>query len=117
MESNFGFKEYTFLFLSILSHILNKPITLDTAKENVETNNTLPLGFQQWFAKYGNNMLLKLSNIESKESFSDKTLDELDYYLMILREDLKTVDSLDTEVICSDLVSSLTKLYKTIKKD
>ena len=117
MESNFLLKEYTFLFLSILSHILNKSITLDTAKENVETNNTLPLGFSQWFVKYGNNMLFELSKIEVQESFSDKTLDELDYYLIVLREDSKTVDSLDTEVICSDLVSSLTKLCKTIKKD
>lgn len=102
------------MFLSILSNILNKSITLNTAKENFETNNTLPLGFQQWFVKYGNDMLLKLSNIESKESFSDKTLDELDYYLMVLREDLKAVNSLDTETICSDLVTSLDKLCNII---
>ena len=114
MESNSLLKKYIFLFLNILSQTVNKPVDLEMAKRILGENNSLPLGFNQWFVKYGNDMLFKLSKIEVKESFSDKTLDELDYYLMILREDLKNVDSLDTETICSDLVASLDKLYNII---
>ena len=64
MKSNFLFKKYNSLFLIILSKIVNTPVSLETAKEIISKNNSFPLGFQQWFIKYGNNMLFKLSEEE-----------------------------------------------------
>ena len=114
-ESNALLEEYLVVFATTLGQMFGNSIEeLNQAKEYAKNCDALPLGFGAWFRKYGAGMLSRLSRSDFSEDASDEFLDELDYYLMSLREDL---DEHDLEAVCSDLVASLTRLSKMLASE
>ena len=111
-ESNALLEKYLLAFTDVLGKVLGTSIgDLETAGDYMKDHGALPLGFGEWFRKYGADMSLQLSRAEFREEASDKFLDELDYYLMILKADMGEIDN---ESRCSDLVASLTRLSKML---
>ena len=109
-KSNTLLEEYLIAFTKALEQVIGNPIeNLEQAKKCVINCDILPLGFGTWFQKHGAKMLSQLSRSDFSEGISDEFLDELDYYLAVLRKD---TDEHNIEFVCSDLVTSLTKLSK-----
>lgn len=114
-ESNALLEGYLVAFIAALEQAFGNPIEdLKQAKKCAKNYDALPLGFGAWFWKHGAGMLSRLSRSDFPEEASDEFLDELDYYLMSLREDL---DEHDLESVCSDLVASLTRLSKMLASE
>lgn len=114
-ESNALLEEYLDAFVTVLGHVLGIRVEdLKQAEECVKNHDALPLGFAEWFWKYGKNMLSRMSSYEFREKASDEFLDELNYYSMSLKE---TQDNCNHESICSDLVASLTRLNKMLTSE
>lgn len=111
-EHNILLGEYLDAVAAMLGQVLGSQIgNPEQAREFVRDSKTLPLGFREWFLKHGFDMLSGLACARFRAKASGKFLDELDYYLMILRDDMGEQDN---ESVCSDLVASLTRISKLL---
>lgn len=116
-ESNALLEKYLVAFATTLGQMFGNSIEeLNQAKECAKNCDALPLGFGAWFRKHGVGMLSRLLRSDFLEKASDEFLDELDYYLMSLREDLCECEH-ELEPVCSDLVASLTRLSKMLASE
>lgn len=111
-ESGALVRDYVSAFTSVLGQVLGTAVrNPEQAAECIRDRDDLPLGFRGWFLKHGVGMLSRLFSAEFRGEASDQFLDELDYYVMVLR-DCMGEGGQDKEAACSDLAASLTRLSR-----